>query len=148
MAGVTAAAIASRPNKYDRCACGGIKRTVAGRCRSCSVRAVTRSLEHRFWLKVERRGPDECWPWRANENGHGYGILFVKKVAGMPTWVYAHRLAYEIAHGSIPDGLTINHLCRIRSCVNPAHLEPVTGAENTRRGVARRLAMAKDGTWK
>lgn len=69
-----------------------------------------------------------CWDWRLSLV-KGYGVVNIdgKKVA-------AHRFVYELCEGPIPEGLTLDHLCRNRRCVNPAHLEPVTGRENTLRG--------------
>lgn len=69
-----------------------------------------------------------CWNWKGRPNSRGYGrINFVGKR------VFAHRAMYETLVGPIPEGLTIDHLCRNKLCVNPAHMEPVTAAENTRR---------------
>jgi hypothetical protein len=79
----------------------------------------------RFWDKVEQNGPDECWPWTAALNDRGYGKFWTGK-----RLVYAHRLMYVLAHGSLSAALTIDHLCRVRNCVNPAHLEAVTLREN------------------
>lgn len=83
-----------------------------------------------FWAKVDRRGgPDCCWPWDGYRMDCGYGqARHGDKVT------CAHRLAYEMLVGPIPKGLVIDHLCRVRECVNPAHMEPVTNAENIRRG--------------
>ena len=69
-----------------------------------------------------------CWLWLGAISRGGYGVFFVKK------WILAHRAAYELLHGLIPAGMQIDHLCRVRSCVNPQHLEAVTAAVNTRRG--------------
>ena len=83
--------------------------------------------EERFWPKVEIT--ESCWLWTAGRVWNGYGRF---KVAGRH--VYAHRFAYELLDGPIPDGLQLDHLCRVRHCVNPAHLELVTNRENSLRG--------------
>lgn len=72
-----------------------------------------------------------CWLWTSsiNENGYGRFTLFAPRRT-----VSAHRFAYEYYRGTIGDSLTIDHLCRTRSCVNPNHLEAVTMKENIHRG--------------
>src|ERR1017187_5210266 len=86
------------------------------------------SLADRFWPKVDRRGPEECWPWLASKQNMGYGQV---RAETERTMILAHRVAYELLIGPIPLGLTLDHLCRNRGCVNPTHLEPVTLRENT-----------------
>src|SRR5438105_2573404 len=81
----------------------------------------------RFWAKVEKT--DTCWLWTASTANGGYGAFVLNDVI-----VRAHRFAYELLVGPIPEGLQLDHLCRVRHCVNPAHLEPVTQQENIRRG--------------
>jgi hypothetical protein len=82
----------------------------------------------RFWAKV-LVGPN-CWLWKAAKVPSGYGQFRVGDHLER-----AHRVAYEMVVGPIPDGLTIDHLCKNPWCVNPAHLEPVTMLENlSRRG--------------
>ena len=82
----------------------------------------------RFWLSVQPEPNTGCWLWDGPITGNGYGTM--KRHARM---VGAHRLSYEIHKGAIPSGLTIDHLCSVRSCVNPDHLEAVTIGENIRR---------------
>ncbi|MGW9249718.1 HNH endonuclease signature motif containing protein [Streptomyces badius] len=86
-------------------------------------------LPERFWSKVSA-APSGCWLWKANKNSGGYGQIRF----GGRQMVSAHRLAFATLVGEIPAGLQLDHLCRVRHCCNPHHLEPVTSAENTRRG--------------
>lgn len=83
----------------------------------------------RFETKVNR-GPG-CWVWAAGKTSQGYAQFWdgSRQVKG-------HRFAYEAYVGPIPEGLTLDHRCRNRACVNPAHLEPVSQGENVRRGAA------------
>lgn len=91
---------------------------------------LTPSIEERFWAKVDRRGPDECWPWLAGKKSDGYGVFWDGAAQ-----VGAHRISYEAHHGAIPDGLVIDHLCRNPACVNPFHLEAVDNGTNIKRGI-------------
>jgi hypothetical protein len=90
---------------------------------------VTTPMEERLAARIDYQGDDQCWEWRGWRDRHGYGRIDVKRVSRL-----AHRIAYEILIGPIPDGLELDHLCRNTSCVNPAHLEPVTHRENMGRG--------------
>lgn len=73
-----------------------------------------------------------CWTWRGKYIHNGYGQMWQKRIRKS---VYAHRYAYEQFVGPIPDGLQLDHLCRNRGCVNPAHLEPATNRVNVLRGM-------------
>lgn len=92
-------------------------------------RRPRRPLEDRFWSKVVRGGEDECWLWSGAIRS-GYGFV---NEGGRGRSLPAHRVSYELLVGPIPEGLTIDHLCRVRNCVNPRHLEPVTLSENVKR---------------
>lgn len=77
-----------------------------------------------------------CWEWLASATVSGYGRIMMTREAKVHRSSLAHRVAYEEYVGPIPDGLVLDHLCRNTICCNPEHLEPVTQAENVRRGEA------------
>lgn len=81
----------------------------------------------RFWFHIDKT--DDCWLWTGYLNRDGYARFRIGK-----QFVAVHRWSYEHFIGPIPDGLTIDHLCRVRNCANPEHLEPVTIGVNTLRG--------------
>ncbi len=95
--------------------------------RTGSVELAPRpSQSERFLAKIDRSDLDGCWIWTGALDRGGYGLFKSRQVM-------AHRFAYELWVGPIAEGLHIDHLCYVRPCVNPAHLEPVTQAENNRR---------------
>lgn len=87
-------------------------------------------IEKRFWAKVDKRGPDDCWLWTASDDGSGYGQLNIER-DGKRYSAKATRISYEIHYGPIPEGMLVCHKCderypirdtTYRRCVNPAHL--------------------------
>lgn len=94
------------------------------------------------FAKKYRVAESGCWEWLGGTNGHGYGTFMVAK--RLPR-AYAHRYSYELHVGPIPAGLQIDHLCRNRSCVNPAHLEVVTCLENLMRSEHPHFKTARTG---
>ena len=82
----------------------------------------------RIMARIEREPNSGCWIWMGATNGKGYAQL---GIAGKTKSAY--KVLYESLVGPIPDGLEMDHLCRVRCCVNPAHMEPVTHQENCRR---------------
>lgn len=90
---------------------------------------------------IDDPAPDDCWIWTRTMNTAGYGQVWNSDGTHQLT---VHRVAYEAYVGPIPDGLEVDHLCNVRLCVNPAHLEIVTHAENLRRGAERRRRLREN----
>ena len=98
------------------------------------------TLRERFLDKISPEPNSGCWLWTASLDTKGYG-----KIGGGPRgsgYLQAHRVAYSLFRGEIPAGLELDHTCRVRCCVNPDHLEPVTHRENCVRGLAPQLLSA------
>lgn len=97
-----------------------------------------------FWKRVDFHGPmrspylGPCWLWTGTKSPEEYGACYADGRTKR-----AHRHAWELFFGAIPEGLVIDHLCRVPACVNPAHLEPVTVRENTLRGIGRAATNAR-----
>ena len=88
---------------------------------------------------VDRGHETPCWVWNRHIDKDGYGGGMPKPNPG------AHRYVYALMVGPIPDGLQIDHLCRVRACVNPEHMEPVTHAENMRRSFHAQKTHCQNG---
>lgn len=85
-------------------------------------------LTERLAQKISPEPNTGCWLWTGAVAGGGYGVAW-----GRGRREQAHRLTYEAARGPIPSGMQLDHLCRVRCCCNPDHLEPVTGSVNLTR---------------
>lgn len=91
-----------------------------------------------FWVRVASTPDEGCWEWAQGVGrGRKYGQFFVSP--GVK--VYAHRYAYELCVGPVPEGMELDHLCRNPRCVRPSHLEPVTHQENCRRAAEARRPL-------
>jgi hypothetical protein len=100
---------------------------------------VANSLSDRFWRYCHKRLPEQCWLWAGTRDAYGYGRLTVK-----PTTLLAHRVSWVLAsQRPLTNDLTIDHLCRNKRCVNPAHLEAVSVDENFRRSLVPRFGPAR-----
>ena len=97
----------------------------------------------RFWNKVNRRGPDDCWEWTAaSKSGKWrYGILGQPERGSAPE--LAHRVSWELHHGPIPDGMNVLHRCDNPPCVNPNHLFLGTLKDNTHDMLKKRRHVEK-----
>lgn len=112
---------------------------------------MTADPQTRFWAKVVRDAETGCFIWLGSNNG-SYGTFFLDSRCRR-----AHGVAYEWTFGPVPDGLVLDHLCRLTLCVNPHHLEAVSQRENVRRGEVVKthcikghpltLANTYRGTW-
>jgi hypothetical protein len=125
------------PYGYCHCGCGA-KTSIApcnsaryGQVKGEPVRfrvghARRRPLAERLWEKVDRRGPDECWPWTGWLQPNGYGTICRGGKGGPHAMV--HRVAWELENGPIPsdEPMQVHHRCKNPACCNPAHLEALT----------------------
>ena len=101
---------------------------------------VQRDID-RFWAKVIIDCACDCWVWVGARTEGGYGQFRVGGRRGQVK--LAHRLAWETWRGPIPPELQIDHLCRVRACVNPAHMEPVSQRVNILRGTGYTARSAR-----
>lgn len=109
-----------------------------------------------FISRAEIRGYNDCWLWQGRKTPRGYGH-FSLRVGGRRREVYAHRAMWMLdSSQSIPDNLTLDHLCRTPACVNPAHLEAVPQKVNNHRAIPSELyrtperheSLRGDVSWK
>lgn len=136
----------SIPFGYCQCGCGQptrLARSTSSRDGTIKGKPLRYIYHHqssapaevRFWNKVNKTGPTDCWEWTgAHDPEKGYGSFTEKCRNGVQYKIQAHRYSYRENVGPLEDSMCIDHLCRNPKCVNPAHLEQVTHAENVRRG--------------
>lgn len=133
-----------------QCECGNIaevdlaelRRGCATSCQQCGSRNRRRTpLEARLWPRINKTA--SCWLWTGSVARSGYAGISLGGRQGPKQPV--HRVVYELLKGPIPDGLHLDHLCRVRHCCNPDHLEPVTPAENLRRGEHPHFVASREG---
>ncbi len=105
--------------------------------RRTNVTEYDSSVISRLWKRVNKNGPvpshrpdlGPCWLWFGTIDAYGYGVINIDRKVKQ-----CHRVSFELAKGEIPVGLTVDHLCRVRPCLNPDHLESVSRGENVLRG--------------
>jgi hypothetical protein len=102
--------------------------------------SLRRTLEERFWSKVDKRGPDECWPWLANRTKQGYGRFNID--GHNPR---ASRVAWMLIHGTVPSDVFVCHSCDNPPCCNPRHLWVGTNLDNILDSVAKGRKKGKTG---
>lgn len=113
---------------FCQCGCGERTNVRDGQPRKFLPDHNLRPRPH-YWT-IEDRGHDTpCWIWQGSLDTRGYGRFVAEGVKYKAFWFY-----WEQENGPVPEGLVLDHLCRVPACMNPAHLEPVTNGENVLRG--------------
>ena len=127
------------------CGCQTALRSAA-RCFACHAafrrNKSASTARDRFFQKVAMGSPNECWVWTGTAP-NGYGQMSLSSNTGNSSPVLVHRFSYEIHVRPLNEGEVIDHLCRNTRCVNPDHLEAVSMAENTRRGLLHDVLRKK-----
>jgi hypothetical protein len=128
----------------NTCSCGCLQRELTVTRSRARVYPI-RSLEERFWEKVDKTGSivrsdlGSCWIWIGARSPFGYGCILVRTIRGTRTGVneQAHRVAWTLLRGAIPEGACVLHKCDVPACCNPEHLFLGTQAENIRDMIAK-----------
>jgi hypothetical protein len=109
------------------------------------ARKIINRIERRLWKFIFTEPNSGCWLWGGTLSSYGYGIFLIKSSTSKSGFMAraAHRICYEFYKGKVPEGLDLDHKCRVRCCVNPEHLEPVTRQVNLLRGVGIPAVFAK-----
>lgn len=125
-------------NEYNRA--HSLKRALA-KCHPAVLKAFSAApIERLRKFAPKVAFTKTCWLWRGNKHpDSGYARIWFDRHDDR----LAHRVAFEWARGAIPDGLVLDHICRVRHCVNPDHLEPVTSGENVLRGISASAINAR-----
>jgi hypothetical protein len=100
-------------------------------------------MEHRLLSRIEQITESGCWVWMGALTLNGYGLIGTGNGPTRNHLGRAHRIAYELYRGPIPEGMQLDHLCRVRCCANPWHCEIVDGKTNVLRGVGPTAMNAK-----
>jgi HNH endonuclease len=119
-----------------------ISEALRGNTNGLGVRRARRPLEQRLIEKIDVDGAGGCWLWTSALDWGGYPIVWI----GDGVSRRAHRVVYELYVEPIPPGLQLDHLCGVRRCVNPDHLEAVTGAINVGRSPNTPMARKRAQT--
>lgn len=144
--------LACKTGSFCLCGCGQVTKvsTCSDRIRNLKVGdplpyiyGHARRLSPVDYIMEDRGYKTPCWIWQLSKDNDGYGFITVPARESGSRAGRAHAVYYERKYGPIPSGLLPDHLCRVHSCVNPDHIEPVTCAENTRRGLSAKLNTEK-----
>lgn len=119
-------------------------------CKTCgaeftarSYKQVTCSANCRFLMYQNQSNPDSCWEWLGPKTTQGYGVMFLDSTAGSQKRTTAHRYAFQLSSGALPDaGMCVMHMCDNPSCTNPSHLQVGSWADNN----ADRSAKGRSGS--